>query len=118
LSATAAPATRHVARISISDAVATTAPPRLIARVSIGRLKRATTAGRSAPIAWFIARIRISFAAAARFGRCLVLARQIRFCRRRRFPPLRQSTAHRHSKPGPGQAQHQQTAPQGRIGGL
>jgi hypothetical protein len=98
---------------------ATAAPTaRHIAGIGIGRPKRAPATRDTSAIARFIAGVGIGFTAAPLFRGRAILARQAGFIGGGRFPPLRQSTTDRHGKTRASQAQNQQAAPQGRIGGV
>jgi hypothetical protein len=63
-------------------------------------------------MAGFIARIGIGFATAPRFRARLVLAGQVRFGRRGRFPALGQRTSHRNGKARARHPQYQKPPPQ------
>jgi hypothetical protein len=113
--ATTPPSARRITGVGIGGAglLATATPPaRLIAWVGIRGLQGAATARGAAAIAGFITRIGVGFATAPRLRARLVLAGQVRFGRRGRFPALSQSAPHRHGKARARHPQYQEPPPQ------
>jgi hypothetical protein len=113
--ATTPPSARRITGVGIGGAglLATATPPaRLIAWVGIRGLQGTATARGAAAIAGFITRIGVGFATAPRLRARLVLAGQVRFGRRGRFPALSQSAPHRHGKARARHPQYQEPPPQ------
>jgi hypothetical protein len=107
-----APAPRRIAGVSITCPATTPPSARRITGVGIRGLQGAATARGAAAIAGFITRIGVGFATAPRLRARLVLAGQVRFGRRGRFPALSQSAPHRHGKARARHPQYQEPPPQ------
>jgi hypothetical protein len=75
----AATAARHIARIGIGHAIATTAPARFITWVSIARSQRASATRRAATIPDFVIGVGIRLTAAALIRARAILARKVGF---------------------------------------